>query len=413
VQTSKNYPTKPVLEEKLKLTQVTTNAIQQVMDSLMIEEDEAKSQVERMLKKARGMAVVKNAGIASIIAAEEALVSAAERQGQAVLVVAEKRKHDDRTKAIAHAHAAKSNTADASIKAASKIIDVAKIVSAGSPPAEQPRQPRGLRLHHTLVGRLGNQLFQHASTVGIATANEMNACVGGGDLATHFEGVDTGCAFPKPQRHVSENKKYATHNSFSFDGDAVLGGYLQSYKYFRPNIRDTIRLKPKILAKASALLAPFKSHTTVGIHVRHGDLLKYGYIQFPPDEYFLNVLAYFRKKYSDAQFVVASDSTAWCSKQPFFAAGDIRIVTEKHTPVTDLAILAGCDHTLRSFLLNERSRKRTRVRSRYKRRRYIRGRCTWPWAAGCTHLFPTAAFVRAVELPYIPAFVQLNERSFS
>ena len=65
------------------------------------------------------------------------------------------------------------------------------------------------------------------------------------------------------------------------------------------------------------------------------------------------------------------------------------------------------------FWLNERSRKRTRVRSRYKRRRYIRGRCTWPWAAGCTHLFPTAAFVRAVELPYIPAFVQLNERSFS
>ena len=44
------------------------------------------------------------------------------------------------------------------------------------------------------------------------------------------------------------------------------------------------------------------------------------------------------------QFIVASDGPTWCSKQPFFLADDVRVVTEKHTPAVDMAILAGCDH---------------------------------------------------------------------
>lgn len=199
-------------------------------------------------------------------------------------------------------------------------------------------------LHLSFIGRLGNQLFQYASTVGIADVHGMTACIRGGDLATYFDGVDTGCTVVSPKKHVSENKKYATHNAFEFDGDTVLNGYLQSFKYFAPNVRDTIRFKQPILNEASNYLEQYKSRTTVGIHVRHGDLLKYGYIQFPPNEYFLNVLSYFRTKYSNAQFVVASDDPTWCSKQSFFVADDVRVVTEKHKPVVDMAILAGCNH---------------------------------------------------------------------
>eukprot|EP00939_MAST-03C_sp_MAST-3C-sp1_P002910 g2910.t1 len=172
----------------------------------------------------------------------------------------------------------------------------------------------------------------------------MTACIRGGDLATFFDGVDTGCTTPRPTKHVSENKKFATRNNFDFDGDTVLDGYLQSYKYFVPNIRDRIRFKQTILSDASNYLAPYESRTTVGIHVRHGDLVKYGYIQFPPNEYFINVLSHFRTKYSNAQFVVASDDPTWCSKQSFFVADDVRVVTEKHKPAIDMAILAGCNH---------------------------------------------------------------------
>ena len=198
-------------------------------------------------------------------------------------------------------------------------------------------------LHHTLIGRLGNQLFQYASTVGIADVHGMTACIRGGDLATYFDGVDTGCTVVSPKKHVSDNK-YATHNAFEFDGDTVLDGYLQSFKYFAPNVRDTIRFKQPILNEASNYLEQYKSRTTVGIHVRRGDHVHSGYMVLPPENYFLNVLSYFRTKYSNAQFVVASDDPTWCSKQSFFVADDVRVVTETHEPAIDMAILVGCDH---------------------------------------------------------------------
>lgn len=88
----------------------------------------------------------------------------------------------------------------------------------------------------------------------------------------------------------------------------------------------------------------------VGIHVRHGDLVQLGYIRFPPDEYFTNVMAYFRSKYSGVhlQFVVVSDDPTWCLKQPFFLVKDVHVLTEHHSPAINMAILVGCDHIVLS-----------------------------------------------------------------
>ena len=260
------------------------------------------------------------------------------------------------------------------------------------------------RLFHTLIGRLGNQLFQYSSVVGIAALHGMTPCIkgggaAGGGAAAFFDGIAIECNDTEPTTHVDEDGKYGTYNQFSFVGDTVLDGYLESYKYFLPNFNRTIRFKPHILADSQAFLATFLSprRTTIGMHVRRGDvkgssalyplrdsdglhytyystILKYGkkrrfdklpktnrpklprlkhdhivydpygYREFPGDKYFTNVLAHFRTKYSNAQFVVVSDDPTWCSTQPFFMVDDVSVVLEKHIPAVAMAILAGCDH---------------------------------------------------------------------
>jgi len=203
-------------------------------------------------------------------------------------------------------------------------------------------------LHVKIKGRLGNQLFQWSSASGIAVKNGMKACFthnpGKNDVGIHFEGVDLGCTTRTHGRHVHENGRYGTYNSFSFEGESVLDGYLQSYKYFDPNLRETFGFKPAIIAEAASFLAPFEKMVKVGIHVRYTHQTEVDYLRFPPERYFENVLSYFRSKYKNVHFVVASDDVSWCSEQSFFQSADVCIVKKKNIPVLDMAILAACDH---------------------------------------------------------------------
>lgn len=210
------------------------------------------------------------------------------------------------------------------------------------------------RLHHTLVGRLGNQLFQWASTLGISESNHFVSCVRGGSLHLFFDGIGAGCSLSQPRLHISENGKYASYNSFELDQDVIIDGYLQSFKYFPPNLRERFRFKPFIQATANSFLQRFHGNTTVGIHVRHthGKEEHVKYLRFPPKAYFQNAMSHFREKYAGVQFVVVSDDSEWCSDQTFFQHTDVFVITEKHDPAVDMAIMAKCDHmilTLGSF----------------------------------------------------------------
>jgi galactoside 2-L-fucosyltransferase 1/2 len=69
-------------------------------------------------------------------------------------------------------------------------------------------------------------------------------------------------------------------------------------------------------------------------------------LRFPPDSYFDRAFSYFRNKYENVQFVVASDNPNWCSEQSFFQSADVHIVTGSFAPVVDMAVLAACDHNI-------------------------------------------------------------------
>jgi galactoside 2-L-fucosyltransferase 1/2 len=132
------------------------------------------------------------------------------------------------------------------------------------------------------------------------------------------------------------------------------GAYLQSYKYFEnvPSgpMMEALAFLPPVQAAANEFMAQFAGTTEspsviVGIHVRHGDLVNIGYINFPVDSFFEGAMARFRDKYgAGVQFVVASDEIGWCAEQSYFKDPNVHLTSASNSPSIDMAIMASCDH---------------------------------------------------------------------
>lgn len=205
------------------------------------------------------------------------------------------------------------------------------------------------KIFGTLMGRLGNQLFQWASIQGIAQKNGMSACVSVGDawksssIFNVFSNVESSCVQTQPIKlHVGEGNKYATYRDLHFKNNVVVEGFLQSYKYFPPNVYDYLKFKDGIATVAKRELIEGK--TNIGIHVRHEHAKQLNYLRFPPNDYFENVMNHFRREFTNAFFYVASDNTVWCKQQSFFQSRDVKII--EHDPSLDMAVLASCDHMI-------------------------------------------------------------------
>jgi galactoside 2-L-fucosyltransferase 1/2 len=194
-----------------------------------------------------------------------------------------------------------------------------------------------------LVGGLGNNLFMLASTIGIARKNNAIPCYTGTNKASNLVTLDVKKC---PQTYVKQSEKgYAKYTPFKIKKSTTVGTYLQSYKYFKSPLFE---IKQNMNSFGHDYVKKHSNKaTTVGIHVRRGDHLKYGYLNFPDDQYFKNAMQYFTDKYGDVQFFVASNDIPWCKKQSLFK--DAHLVSEKHTAAQDMAILANCNHVIISI----------------------------------------------------------------
>jgi galactoside 2-L-fucosyltransferase 1/2 len=216
-----------------------------------------------------------------------------------------------------------------------------------------------LHVKVNLLGRLGNNLFQFASGYGIAAKHNATFCLHGDRslLTIAFDTKFSTFDCPGWSSPVVLENGYATYETFSVinkAGGLTLGvpwgnnGFLQSWRYFEEvnaEVRHHLTFHNHIRKKAEMYLkANTKAGTTfrVGIHVRHGDVNKFGYLRTPGIQFYLNAKAYFTSKHgTSVAFVVGSDDTAWCKKQKAFAGA--HIIVEKHAPSEDMAILANCD----------------------------------------------------------------------
>lgn len=184
------------------------------------------------------------------------------------------------------------------------------------------------------IGRTGNNMFQLASALGLASLNKMIPCYTGSTNIDKLIDFGIGkCSSGKYVRKVERG--YATHQKFKFDSSSQVGNYLQSYKYFIS--KTPLKLLPKWQQYGKKYIQTHAGvFVPIGIHVRRKDHLKYNYLRFPPNAYFINAIDYFKRKHKNVYFFVASDDVNWCKKQPYFQGFHFL----SGTPLEDMAILS-------------------------------------------------------------------------
>ena len=207
-------------------------------------------------------------------------------------------------------------------------------------------EPQKIYAGVNLMAGLGNNLFMLASIQGIAHKNKAIPCYSGSSAAAKdLIEIDIKKCPSKSYKKQFQNG-YAKYTPFEITTSTTIGTYLQSYKYFKSI--PPFKIKQDLNSFAQKYIKKHSNKATnVGIHVRRGDHLKHGYLNFPDEQYFKNAMQYFTRKYGDVQFFVVSNEISWCEKQTFFKG--TQIISEKHTAAQDMAILANCDHIIISL----------------------------------------------------------------
>ncbi|XP_041347234.1 galactoside alpha-(1,2)-fucosyltransferase 2-like [Gigantopelta aegis] len=204
-------------------------------------------------------------------------------------------------------------------------------------------------------GRLGNKMFRYASLIGIAHRNGYESYVFDKDLLVRVFKIS----------HVRPYEDYdlpelGEHSSSQYDNcleilprnqSYRLVGYYQSWRYFKnveSEVKWEFRFQDDIMQQVRKFFdsSRFRNRTTVGVHVRLGDMTskvarRQGYT-VASKEYLLRAMAYFRKRYFDALFVVCSNEVGWTKKN--IVGGDI--VYHHKDAFTDIAVLANCQHSI-------------------------------------------------------------------
>lgn len=205
-----------------------------------------------------------------------------------------------------------------------------------------------------LIGGLGNQLFQYAAGLSLASAKntELGLDISGFEKYKLFSYAlsnfkisakivhPPGAApcknklsfvrnfFRKIFKRNAYQSNYVTECSFAFDehffslpDDVYLDGYWQSEKYFL-SIKDNIRREfvPRNWhsSHSKKYIEKISTSNSVSIHVRRGD-----YISNPSANkihgslslsYYMSAVQYIKTKQESPSFYVFSDDLEWCKK---------------------------------------------------------------------------------------------------
>jgi hypothetical protein len=205
------------------------------------------------------------------------------------------------------------------------------------------------------MGRFGNQLFQIAATIGIASRNNDQYVFPKWDHAGYF-------SRPLPQtRRVLRPDLTLTQIGFDFrdisfgargktDTLIDLIGYYQSEKFFAHCAETVIaQFTPSasMLAAVESVYGEWLRHdSTCAVVVRRGDYAQYPlYFPMQPPEFYQRAMARFP---ADTRFVVTSDDPEWCREH--LSAPDMVILPLERDGDWIRNFFAGtrCRHTITS-----------------------------------------------------------------
>ena len=207
------------------------------------------------------------------------------------------------------------------------------------------------------TGRLGNQLFDFASSLGIArTLNYTLVMPHTHPLLKYFK-INLPVLEGKPENLRAITLQQWRNNWWGRNGtfltfNLTLSGYYRVWNYFKhvtESVRESLQIKDEFLDKAKQFLQLHTptNRTLIGIHIRRGDFLTKGQQAYgkavASKKYITTAMAYFKKRYNDSLFVVVSDDKRWCKTN---LAGKDVVVSQSNDAIVDLAIMTLCNHTI-------------------------------------------------------------------
>jgi hypothetical protein len=184
-------------------------------------------------------------------------------------------------------------------------------------------------------GRLGNQLFQVASTMGLAEKHGAQAAFPAWAYEQYFE-------TPIPHGPMQPNQvqeRFFHHHEWDIRGDCDLLGYMQSEKYFG-SIR--LKLKAQFVAEQKARHGEIFQRETILIQVRRGDYVgNPGYYQLSSTFYLDALVAHF-PNWRDYNLLITSDDIEYC--RTMFEGLPNAYFPTGVSDIENLALASACDH---------------------------------------------------------------------
>lgn len=204
----------------------------------------------------------------------------------------------------------------------------------------------------SLMGRLGNTLFQIATAYSLALDNQDELIYNINELEFDHHTIDLykktifrklnftskllgfGHIHREPHFHFSK---------IDFLPNTKIHGYFQSEKYFKKNenkIRELFEIDDTTLHQILNKYGSILDNETCSIHVRRGDYL--GLQEYHPTcsmSYFNEAIS----KINNNIYLIFSDDISWC-KENF--VGDNFVFVEGNNEVTDLYLMSMCSNNI-------------------------------------------------------------------
>lgn len=197
------------------------------------------------------------------------------------------------------------------------------------------------KLGHQHRGRLGNSLFQIASTIGIAAKNDQEVGFPEWKYKKYFE-------HPLPERIASlvfrelKEKQYTFYNEKIESGyHYSIDGWRQSEKYFKDvDIKGLFEFETKFKAEVLKNNATALSRPAIGVSVRRGDFVNNpNYAQIPARYYLLSLLEI--PNWRDYNIIFFSDDIHYCHVQ---FEGIPNAYFSEGSDIEQLCLMTQCEH---------------------------------------------------------------------
>ena len=163
-------------------------------------------------------------------------------------------------------------------------------------------------------GRLGNQLFQIAATIGVARRNHVAYVFPSWKYSSFFQK-----ALPQTKFRLSANKTYY-EKSFTYQPIDIycsinLSGFFQSEKYFahcENEVRKVFTPHPRISEQLKTRFGKLLAGRTCSVHVRRTDYLENSnFTDLASTSYYEEAIGRLDEK---TRFIVFSDDISWCKR---------------------------------------------------------------------------------------------------